>query len=126
MPIELKPCPACSDPSPEISNTGRDYYVSCPHCCMRGPEAGGPTWATEAWNDMPRRLRWTKEPPKEPGWYWHEENHGGKHPAHVFRVVTSALETGIYVRFFGQPADVIHKIDHISGKWAGPMPEPEE
>ena len=75
---------------------------------------------------MQRPLRWTNEPPKEPGWYWHEENHGGKHPAHVFRVVTSTKETGIYVRFFGQPADVIHKIDHISGKWAGPIPEPEE
>lgn len=59
-------------------------------------------------------------------WLARWKDHRGEHLAHVFRVVTSTKETGIYVRFFGQPADVIHKIDHISGKWAGPIPEPEE
>ena len=123
MPEKLKPCPACGvrrdvDILPE--------QVMCWNCFCRGSVKASISEAIESWNAMQRPLRWTKEPPKEMGWYWHEENHGGKHPAHVFRVVTSAGETGIYVRFFGQPTDVIHKIDHISGKWAGPIPEPEE
>lgn len=129
MPEKLKPCPACGTPGDtlEVYPVKDGFYqVVCWDCFMRGTRLLSPDKAIKAWNALPRRLRWTNEPPKEPGWYWHEENHGGKHPAHVFRVVTSALETGIYVRFFGQPADVIHKIDHISGKWAGPMPEPEE
>lgn len=129
MPEKLKPCPACGTPGDtlEVYPVKDGFYqVGCWDCFMRGTRLLSPDKAIKAWNALPRRLRWTKEPPKDPGWYWHEENHGGKHPAHVFRVVTSTKETGIYVRFFGQPADVIHKIDHISGKWAGPIPEPEE
>lgn len=107
MTKELKPCPACNEPSPEISNTGRDSYVRCPHCCMRGPEAGGPTWATEAWNAMPRRLRWSKEPPKEPGWYWIRDY--GKR-IHIVDVGCDMTE------YEPQPYR----------EWAGPIPEPEE
>lgn len=129
MPEKLKPCPPCGTPGDtlEVYPVKDGFYqVGCWDCFMRGTRLLSPDKAIKAWNALPRRLRWTKEPPKDPGWYWHEENHEGKHPAHVFRVVTSTKETGIYVRFFGQPADVIHKIDHISGKWAGPIPEPEE
>lgn len=131
MPEKLKPCPACGAPYPRMVEHEMFAYVACDTigCCLSGPIAETEEGAARKWNTLaryPRRLRWTNEPPKEPGWYWHEENHEGKHPAHVFRVVTSTKETGIYVRFFGQPADVIHKIDHISGKWAGPIPEPEE
>ncbi len=123
MTKELKPCPACGARRNVDIIPGQ---VVCWDCLCRGSSRHRTDDAVKQWNALPRRLRWTNEPPKEPGWYWHEENHGGKHPAHVFRVVTSTKETGIYVRFFGQPADVIHKIDHISGKWAGPIPEPEE
>lgn len=126
---KLKPCPACGTPGDtlEVYPVKDGFYqVGCWDCFMRGTRLLSPDKAIKAWNALPRRLRWTKEPPKEMGWYWHEENHGSKHPAHVFRVVTSGGETGVYVRFFGQPADVVHKIDHISGKWAGPIPEPEE
>ena len=77
MPEELKlpplPCPACREPTLQIVR-GDDgsYAVACPHCCMRGPEAGGPTWATEGWNSLPRRPRWTTEPPThaEELWYY--------------------------------------------------------
>lgn len=110
MPEELKPCPACNEPSPEISNTGRDYYVRCPHCCMRGPEAGGPTWAAEDWNAMPRRLRWTKETPTEPGWYW---NRREGHPEEMTISWYSETRLG---NLYTDGKDL----------WAGPIPEPEE
>ena len=131
MPEKLKPCPACGCIAPRMKNLS-PYKLSppvgvwCPDCLMEVCRWTDGDEAVRVWNALPRRLRWTKEPPKDPGWYWHQEDRGGKHPAHVFRVVTSGGETGVYVRFFGQPADVVHKIDHISGKWAGPIPEPEE
>lgn len=131
MTKELKPCPACGCIAPRMKNLS-PYKLSppvgvwCPDCLMEVCRWTDGDEAVRVWNALPRRLRWTKEPPKDPGWYWHQEDRGGKHPAHVFRVVTSGGETGVYVRFFGQPADVVHKIDHISGKWAGPIPEPEE
>ena len=116
MPIELKPCPACSEPSPEISNTGGGYYARCPHCCMRGPEAGGPTWTAEAWNDLPRRLRWAKEPPKEPGWYWWRWCRGAE-------LVPLYVRDGLIVEY---PHQSLVRVVDLGGEWAGPIPEPEE
>lgn len=72
---------------------------------------------------MQRPLRWTNEPPKEPGWYWHEEDHE-KQPVYVFRAATPEGETALYAQFFGE-GDVVHKIERMSGKWAGPIPEPK-
>lgn len=37
---------------------------------MQGAQICGKEKAAEYWNALPRPLRWTKEPPTEPGWYW--------------------------------------------------------
>lgn len=74
--------------------------------------------------NMSRCLRWTNEPPKEPGWYWHEEDHE-KQPVYVFHGATQEGEISLYAQFFNEGYEV-HKIESMSGKWAGPIPEPEE
>lgn len=53
-------------------------------------------------------LRWSSEPPKVPGWYWHYP-HGSRMHGIIF-VSSSHIKA---VEFF--PKD----------KWAGPIPEPE-
>lgn len=50
-------------------------------------------------------LRWTKEPPKEAGWYWHHI------PPH-FGAVIEWIDPEER-----EPGD---------GEWAGPIPDPEE
>lgn len=67
MPEKLKPCPACGvrrdvDILPE--------QVMCWNCFCRGSIKASISEAIESWNAMQRPLRWTNEPPKEPGWYW--------------------------------------------------------
>ena len=121
MPEKLKPCPACGvrrdvDILPE--------QVMCWNCFCRGSVKASISEAIESWNAMQRPLRWTNEPPKEPGWYWHEEDHE-KQPVYVFRAATPEGETALYAQFFGE-GDVVHKIERMSGEWAGPIPEPEE
>lgn len=92
-----------------------------------GPVAETEEGAVRKWNTLarsPRRLRWSKEPPKEPGYYWHEEDHE-KQPVHVFHGATQEGEISLYAQFFNEGYEV-HKIESMSGKWAGPIPEPEE
>lgn len=54
--LKLKLCPACDESKLEqLRNDDGSYSVACPHCLMRGPGCGGPTWAVESWNALPRR-----------------------------------------------------------------------
>ena len=104
MPEKLKPCPACGvrrdvDILPE--------QVMCWNCFCRGSVKASISEAIESWNALPRRLRWTKEPPKEPGWYWVRDY--GKR-IHIVDVGCDMTE------YEPQP----HR------EWAGPIPEPEE
>jgi len=52
------------------------------------------------------KLKWTKEKPREPGWYWRLVE-GGECP-YIFHYFE-----GVNVKSF------------TDGKWAGPIPEPE-
>jgi hypothetical protein len=129
MPEKLKPCPACGAPYPRMVEHEMFAYVACDTigCCLSGPVAETEEGAVRKWNTLarsPRRLRWTKEPPKEPGYYWHEEDHE-KQPVHVFHGATQEGEISLYAQFFNEGYEV-HKIERMSGKWAGPIPEPEE
>lgn len=101
---KLKPCPACGvrrdvDILPE--------QVMCWNCFCRGSVKASISEAIESWNAMQRRLRWTKEPPKEPGWYWIRDY--GKR-LHIVDVGCDMTE------YEPQPYR----------EWAGPVPEPEE
>ena len=126
MPEKLKPCPACGTPGDtlEVYPVKDGFYqVVCWDCFMRETRRLSPDKAIKTWNAMPRPLRWTKEPPTKPGYYWHEKDHE-KQPVYVFRAATPEGEKALYTHFFGE-GDVVHKIERMSGKWAGPIPEPK-
>lgn len=110
MPEKLKPCPACGTPGDtlEVYPVKDGFYqVGCWDCFMRGTRLLSPDKAIKAWNALPRRLRWTKEPPKEMGWYWIRDY--GKR-LHIVDVGCDMTE------YEPQPYR----------EWAGPIPEPKE
>ena len=83
---------------------------------MEGPTKEWKDSAIEAWNDLPRALRWTKEPPTEPGYYWfiNEEVEG------IIQICNSVK--GLYVMYHGNDEEW----DLPEGEWAGPIQEPVE
>ena len=87
--VELKPCPHCGGTDLQIVETDMTCYI---RCCTKGCWLEGPTkeWkssAIEAWNAMLRHLRWTKEPPAEPGWYFCQRICPGTPKHYPLRVV---------------------------------------
>ena len=102
---ELKPCPHCGGTDLQIVETD---MTCCIRCCTKGCWLEGPTkeWkpsAIAAWNALPCPLRWTKEPPTEPGWYW-------------FRNLSKPQ----IVHLNG----VKDRKPHPADEWAGPIQEP--
>lgn len=129
MSEELKPCPLCGRSIQlyyKLRESDHPYdddlleaWPSC-HCPLSLKESAGygeeeeqkkaKIGLIEYWNILPRYprpLRWTKEPPKEPGWYWVRDY--GKR-IHIVDVGCNMTE------YEPQP----HR------EWAGPIPEPEE
>ena len=105
---KLKPCPLCGTPGDtlEVYPVKDGFYqVGCWDCFMRGTRLLSPDKTIKAWNALPRRLRWSKEPPKEPGWYWHSQ------PPHF----------GVVIEYFDPDENT-----PSGAQWAGPIPEPEE
>lgn len=124
--MELKPCPACGKPvALEGGKSWHDQYrflIKCYECgCSRVADTEKDE-CVRRWNALPRPLRWTKEPPTEPGYYWYEEDHENQ-PVYVFRGAPLHGKTTLYAQFFGE-GDVVHKVSEMSGKWAGPIQEP--
>lgn len=108
--IELKPCPACGGTDLQIVETD---MTCCIRCCTKGCWLEGPTkeWkasAIEAWNALPRTLRWTKEPPTEPGWYWLRQ----ANTKDLVQIVRACGEELPY--------------NWENAEWAGPIQEPVE
>lgn len=125
----LKPCPLCGRSIQlyyKLRESDHPYdddlleaWPSC-HCPLSLKESAGygeEEKQKEAkielighWNVLPRYprpLRWTKELPKKPGWYW--------------------------LRCFEQSASIINVACDLTEyeakpyiEWAGPIPEPEE
>ena len=56
-------------------------------------------------------MKWSKQPPTEPGWYWIKWKNGGRHVIRVF-----------HGRFAGSGTKELRMIE----KFAGPIPEPTE
>lgn len=100
---ELKPCPACGGEAIIISVGGVRAACKNWDCQMKGPRRYARKDAIAAWNTLPRPLRWTKEPPTEPGWYW-------------FRNLSKPQ----IVHLNG----VKNRKPHPADEWAGPIQEP--
>ena len=63
-------------------------------------------------------MKWTKQEPKDNGWYW-------------LRQVDTFSETGIlvrieYIRWYGKKLCLMNWPIPKNTEWAGPIPEPKE
>ena len=101
MPEVILPCPACGKTKLGVF----DYFMVCKNCGVQGPTACNVGEVIPPWNALPRALRWTHEPPKVAGWYWH-------HMPPAF---------GTVIEFFDPE---ISKAG--CGEWAGPIAPPIE
>lgn len=62
-------------------------------------------------------VRWTKEKPTEPGWYWWRGPVWGGTRTKMFEV--SKDKAGLYVAAWGY-------VEFMAGEWSGPIPVPLE
>lgn len=70
-------------------------------------------------------MKWTSEPPKEPGWYWYKDPSETPSVAYVYDKSHGSLmiencpgpERSMVLTFHP---------DRTRGLWSGPIPEPEE
>lgn len=119
--LELKPCPHCGGTDLQIVETD---MTCCIRCCTKGCWLEGPTkeWKTsaiEAWNALPRPLRWTKESPTEPGEYWNRsKKYKTKSVVQVFEQFGK-----LYVFY---PGSEVEEELSPDDEWAGPIQEPVE
>ena len=107
---KLKPCPHCGSTDLQVcwNSVYEDHYVRCYNCRMQGPEIYGREAASEAWNNLPRKLEWSDEI-KEVGYYF--ETKGGK-----------GIPGFVYICGFTHG-----KKSQDGTRWAGPIiPPPKE
>ena len=91
---------------------------------MTGPRRYTRKDAVEAWNDLPRSMHWTKEPPTEPGWYFFRGNIPGYHENNPPVYVDVHQNKVVLVRRASWVlSNLIIKYDI---EWAGPIQEPVE
>ena len=136
MDSQLKPCPHCGGNkcSARIDFLNGGFYVGCPDCGMRGPNLSVKVLAIIAWNDIPRNLKWTSEPPTQPGWYFTRRNRPGKplrvvyvkkekrydHRVKEERKVMTMAETRSAEGY------IIEELNQDDRQWAGPITNPKE
>lgn len=135
---KLKPCPHCGSTDLQIDWNGvyERHFVRCYNydCHIQGPEVYGREAAAEAWNNLPRALKWSSEPPTVHGWYFTRRklpgkplrlvyvkrekrfDYQGKNPRYFMTMASKKNEEGYIIENLDQP-------DRI---WAGPIPEPKE
>lgn len=120
--IELMPCPHCGGTDLQVDYNGvwERHFVRCYNhdCNMQGPEVYGRENAAEAWNDLPRALVWTSEPPKVPGYYWSRDDRV------CFVGVVEAFRDCNSLCLFYPGNEVVEDIPPDC-EWAGPIPEPK-
>ena len=136
MDSQLKPCPHCGGNkcSARIDFLNGGFYVGCPDCGMRGPNLSVKVLAIIAWNDIPRNLKWTSEPPTQPGWYFTRRNSPG-YPVRVTYVkqeerYSRKLKKDAMYFTMAQTEDddgyVIDDLNQNDRQWAGPITNPKD
>lgn len=115
----LAPCPGCGQIETLIvwrhSDYAALYSVSCRDCGWRGPCLGTAEAAAKHWNRRAPALRWRREPPDVPGWWWVRWQIGGLRETRVGRY--SAEDCGALRSCAPNDERCL---------WAGPIPEPAE
>ena len=116
MQEQLKVCPACGSAELGFGVSESDLenyreamiWVECSFCDTRGPAypryVCGKEKAINAWNDMPRALKWQRTPPTKAGFYFYRNS---------FRCIQ------IVNVFAGMLPNCQRE-----GEWAGPIPVP--
>ncbi len=120
----LAPCPVCgrcSDGNNDyVARSPREsekvYYHKTCSCGWRGPEATTLDAARAAWNRRTPALRWRREPPDVPGWWWVRES---QRPSARIRHCAEGDCEWFRTRLAGTPGEERFE-------WAGPIAEPEE
>ena len=130
MPIKILPCPYCGNKEPELEilpTTDCRQRIMCRECITIGPLIIGEDFeavriqAIEAWNALPRRLRWTKERPTEEGVYWYRDEF--LTPFTLTRVFRDREKK---MKVYGVRIIGTLNLYEMPGEWAGPIPEPVE
>lgn len=68
-------------------------------------------------------LVWTKEPPTVPGWYWYTQSDFSR--PRIVQLMYRGLDTDrLTASFAGNEED--EWVEDMVGRWAGPIPIPEE
>ena len=117
MEEELKPCPICGGLSVGYYyEDDNEVSVLCHACLFETHYHRSEKSAARKWNAMPRRLRWTKEKPKENGFYWWRD--GNKH---LLGIICVCVEQDSMA--FGSELGSLSK---CTGEFAGPIALPEE
>ena len=110
---ELKPCPHCGSVNCRLIEREMTAYGVCDFkgCWMSGPIKEYADSAIAAWNQLPRALTWTHEPPVVAGWYWMRQQ------GEIFDLI----------QHYNQ-ADIDGGFDNERRlkQWSGPIPEPKE
>lgn len=119
--IELKPCPACGCTNLRFEIGTRRVICGNANCQFTGPKEKTHVDTVAAWNDLPRRLCWTKEPPAEPGWYWYRDKY---RPRQVVYVFYGDEDKCMFVQFL-EPHETPWNLSNMSGEWAA-IQEPVE
>ena len=126
--IELKPCPACGGTRACVSeHIGSRVRLLCPDCYMTGPAATTDA-AIAAWNALPRRPRWTNEPPTttEELWFYRAPS---SEPVIVrtFRPAPDLPLLAAYLDGHRRPScdPGYTAVADMPGQWAGPITRPE-
>lgn len=120
MPVKLTPCPFCGSKDIGVNPLLPPFRAYCKDCGAEGPYSTvSPEMAKLYWNTAgcPGQLTWTKARPTKPGFYFYK--------ARNIQVVKIDFqgpedEPTLWCVSIGQP------VSALKGKWAGPIPEPEE
>lgn len=133
--LTLLPCPACKNTNVVLRVDTRAYGF-CPACGMCGPCAPkvDAEYAIRQWNELPRSLAWTDEPPKQDGWYFMQVRLPGKpvRVVHVHRVpmmpkrASSGMLCVSQIQQDEPPGTPLCEIDPTHRFWAGPIPQPRK
>lgn len=127
--FQLKPCPACGA---SVKITGGDEWHNQHEfwICCENKECGcvrvGDTEREECirrWNDLPRALNWTKEPPTKEGWYWFKDDMD--YP-YVVQVAEFAMEGNDLMVAFTETEEIYPLTKFSGAYWAGPITTPKE
>lgn len=121
--LTLLPCPACGEEADIFDSFERDgkghvaigWSAYCTRGCLTTSEHGSREKAAASWNNLPRALTWTDEPPKVPGYYWCRYKGSGKDTWSPTYIPACADHTKYTILFKSKDVE-----------WAGPIPEPRE